>query len=242
MQYPRILATGDCGVVVEFGNEINETINNKIREYITCLRKRKVTGISEIIPTFRSILVQYDPRFIRFEEIKQILEEMLEQKEIDEKTTGRVIEIPVCYEGEYAPDIEYVANHAGLTVEEVIQIHTAKEYLIYMLGFLPGFPYLGGLDERIYTPRLEKPRIKIRAGSVGIGGEQTGLYPLESPGGWQLIGTTPVKAYNITKEVPIPYEAGDYIRFRAISIKEFKEIEKQEQDGTYQFTIYKKSE
>lgn len=147
------------------------------------------------------------------------------------------MEIPVCYEEEFGPDLKFVAEHAGLSEEDVIAIHTAKEYLVYMIGFQPGFPYLGGLDERIFTPRLREPRVKIRAGSVGIGGEQTGLYPLASPGGWQIIGTTPVKAYNPKKNPSIPYEAGDYIRFYPITKKEFLEIEREEQQGTYEFRI-----
>ena len=129
----------------------------------------------------------------------------------------KVYEIPVCYGGEYGPDLENIAEHAGLSVEEVIKIHSSRDYLIYMLGFLPGFCYLGGLDERIHTPRLANPRIKISAGSVGIGGSQTGIYPLDSPGGWQLMGMTPVKTYDPEREVPILVEAGDYIRLYSSS-------------------------
>ena len=129
---------------------------------------------------------------------------------------------------------------AYLTPEEVIDIHSAKDYLIYMLGFLPGFSYLGGLDERIHTPRLANPRIRIPAGSVGIGGSQTGIYPLDSPGGWQLLGMTPVKTYDPEREVPILFEAGDYIRFVPVSEEEYQEIKKQVDEGTYQCTIHQK--
>ena len=237
-RYPQIMPAGDCAVVVEFANEISETINRTIRNYVTNLKEQKIHGINEIIPTFRSVLVQYDPRFISHETLLCTLKEVLNMPRKAEESSVKTVEIPVCYEGEYAPDIEYVAEHAGLSVEEVIKIHSSKDYLIYMLGFQPGFPYLGGLDERLFTPRLAVPRIKLRAGSVGIGGEQTGLYPLESPGGWQLIGTTPVKAYNPKKENPIPYEAGDYIRFVPISGEEFAEIEELEKTGQYEFRIY----
>lgn len=237
-QYPRILPAGDCAVIVEFANVIDEKINNVIRNYVRNLKEKKGNGIQEIIPTFRSVLVQYDPRFIQYDALLSDLNEILDMQGEMEEEAKRIIEIPVCYEGEYAPDIEFVAEHAGLSVEEVIQIHSSKDYLIYMLGFQPGFPYLGGLDSRIFTPRLAEPRIKLRAGSVGIGGEQTGFYPLESPGGWQLIGTTPVKAYNPNKENPIPYEAGDYIRFIPISEEQFKEIEDMEKEERYVFRIY----
>ena len=240
--YPRIMPAGDCAVVVEFSNEINEKINNIIKNYVNNLKEKKINGINEIVPTFRSVLVQYDPRFVQYETLLDVLREVLDIPRKEEEQTRRIVEIPVCYEGEYAPDIEYVAEHAGLSVNEVIQIHSSKEYLIYMLGFQPGFPYLGGLDERLFTPRLAMPRIKLRAGSVGIGGEQTGLYPLESPGGWQLIGTTPVKAYNPKKENPIPYEAGDYIKFTPISLEEFKEIEELEKKEQYVFRIYQEQE
>lgn len=131
-------------------------------------------------------------------------------------------------------------KHAGLTEEEVIEIHSSKDYLIYMLGFLPGFSYLGGLDERIHTPRLANPRIRIPAGSVGIGGSQTGIYPLDSPGGWQLLGMTPVKTYDPEREDPILFEAGDYIRFVPVSEEEYKQIKEQVENGTYECVIHTK--
>ena len=148
-----------------------------------------------------------------------------------------MFEIPVCYGGEYGPDIQNIADHAGLSVEEVIQIHTSRDYLIYMLGFLPGFTYLGGLDERIHTPRLANPRIRIPAGSVGIGGSQTGIYPMDSPGGWQLMGMTPVKTYDPDREVPILVEAGDYIRFVAIDEDEFHRIKELVDKNEYQCVV-----
>jgi KipI family sensor histidine kinase inhibitor len=154
----------------------------------------------------------------------------------------KVYEIPVCYGGAYGPDIETIASHAGLSVEEVIRIHASRDYLIYMLGFLPGFCYLGGLDERIHTPRLSNPRIKISAGSVGIGGSQTGIYPLDSPGGWQLMGMTPVKTYDPSRDTPILVEAGDYIRFVPIDEAEFQRIKALVDRGEYQCTVYEGEE
>lgn len=146
---------------------------------------------------------------------------------------SNVLEIPVLYGGEYGPDLEFVAKHAGKTAEEVIQIHTSTEYLIYMLGFTPGFAYLGGMDESIATPRLKQPRVKIPAGSVGIAGSQTGVYPIDSPGGWQLIGQTPVRMYDPTRQEPILVKAGDYVRFCAITPFEFKAIQEQIEAGVY---------
>lgn len=130
--------------------------------------------------------------------------------------------------------------HANLSTQEVIDIHSSEDYLIYMLGFLPGFSYLGGLDKRIHTPRLANPRIKIPAGSVGIGGSQTGIYPLDSPGGWQLLGLTPVKTYDPNREIPILFEAGDYIHFVPVTEKDFLEIKEQVNQGTYECVIRQK--
>ena len=149
----------------------------------------------------------------------------------------KVFEIPVCYGGEFGPDLATIAEHAGLSEQEVIDIHTSTDYLIYMLGFLPGFTYLGGLDERIHTPRLANPRIRIPAGSVGIGGSQTGIYPMDSPGGWQLMGLTPVKTYDPDREVPILVEAGDYIRFVPVDRAEYDRIKTEVEQGTYRVRI-----
>ena len=150
----------------------------------------------------------------------------------------RIFEIPVVYGGEYGPDLAAIAQHAGLSEAEVINIHSSQDYLIYMLGFLPGFCYLGGLDERIHTPRLANPRLKIRAGSVGIGGSQTGIYPLDSPGGWQLMGMTPVKTYDPDREVPILVEAGNYIRFVPVDEAEYLRIQELVDSGDYQCVIH----
>lgn len=142
--------------------------------------------------------------------------------------------IPVCYDDEFALDMANVMEHTGLRQDEIISIHSGTDYLIYMLGFLPGFAYLGEMDKRLVTPRLESPRLEISQGAVGIGGEQTGIYPVASPGGWQLIGKTPVLVYDNKKEKPILYRAGDYIRFIPVTKEEYLDIEQQVQNGTYQ--------
>lgn len=180
-------------------------------------------------------------RVISYDDLKKRLEILLKMEVTAGEGCRKVYEIPVCYGGEYGPDIENIAEHAGLSVEEVIKIHSSRDYLIYMLGFLPGFCYLGGLDERIHTPRLANPRIKINAGSVGIGGSQTGIYPLDSPGGWQLMGMTPVKTYDPDREIPILVEAGDYIRFVPIDEDEYKRIRELVERGEYQCTVHEEA-
>ena len=243
IEYPRIIPSGDCAIIVEFGNEISEDINARISSFSQILQGSMSDvllqkGVIEAVPTFRSVLITYDPKVIRYGALCEKIKGLLSQVKVGDHKEKRVVEIPVCYGGEYGPDLEFVAQHAGITPQEVIDIHTSTDYLIYMLGFQPGFPYLGGLDEKLVTPRLESPRAQIPAGSVGIGGKQTGLYPVASPAGWQIIGTTPVKCYNLAKDPAIPYEAGDYIRFYAITEEEYKEIEAAEAANNYQFRIH----
>lgn len=234
----RILTAGDSSLLVEFGKEISPKINQKIAATVQLMRDQYIEGVVDVIPAFCSLLINYDPRVIAYEEIKERIQGLLKIEVKGSENRKRVYEIPVCYGGEYGPDIANIAENAGLSEEEVIKIHSSRDYLIYMLGFLPGFCYLGGLDERIHTPRLANPRIKINAGSVGIGGSQTGIYPLDSPGGWQLMGMTPVKTYDPDREVPILVEAGDYIRFVPIDEEEYKRIKELVERGEYQCIVH----
>lgn len=230
----RFLFCGDCSLSVEFGNEISPDCNNRIRGLTDSLGKKPIRGISECIPTYRSLLINYDPGVISGDSLILKIKKRLSALSDVSGGQKNIIVIPVCYDGEFAPDMDNVCTHAKLTKEEVVRIHSGRDYLIYMLGFLPGFPYLGGLDERIHTPRLESPRTTIPAGSVGIGGKQTGIYPLASPGGWQLIGRTPLRPYDPDREEPFLYAAGDYIRFRPVSLQEYDSIKAQCDNGTYQ--------
>lgn len=227
----RFLPMGDCALVMEFANEISKEVNARIRQTTKAIEK--IEGVIEVLPTYRSITIFYRPDQITYDELVTKLQTIREGNE-EGVSLSRRIEIPTVYGGEYGPDLAYVAQHASLSEEEVIRIHTGTDYLVYMLGFSPGFTYLGGLDARIATPRLESPRVKIPAGSVGIAGSQTGMYPSESPGGWQLIGRTPLKLYDPKKEPPVFIQAGDYIRYVAITESEYAEIEEQVNAGRYQ--------
>lgn len=237
MQEIKILTAGDSSLLVEFGQEISPEINRKITATVQLMKEQHIEGVLDIIPAFCSLLINYDPRVISYDELKGRMKNLLKVEIKAEAGRKRVFEIPVCYGGEYGPDLANIAKHAGLTEKEVIEIHSSRDYLIYMLGFLPGFTYLGGLDERIHTPRLASPRIKISAGSVGIGGSQTGIYPLDSPGGWQLMGMTPVKTYDPTREVPILVEAGDYIRFVPVTEEEYFRIKELVDKNEYQCVV-----
>lgn len=233
----KYIVAGDKSLVVEFGNSISPGINAKIRSMVEVLDTEKIEGINEIIPTYRSILVLYDPLIIGFKE----LVEKLKIKENDLKDSKEseitIIELPTVYGGEYGPDIDFVAKHNNLTVDEVIDIHSSRDYLVYMLGFTPGFSYLGGMSEKIETPRLQTPRTKIPAGSTGIAGKQTGIYPIDSPGGWQLIGRTPVKLYTPLEDPPVLLNAGDYVRFVPVDEKEYLDILREIEKDEYKINI-----
>ena len=221
----RFLLTGDTSLSAEFGNEISEEINAQIRAFTIALEKSHISGIVELVPTYRSCMIHYDPGVVSYAALTKQLEGVLSRLDSITIPPSDVLEVPVLYGGEeMGPDLAFVAEHAGISEQEVIDIHTSTEYLIYMLGFTPGFTYLGGMSAKLETPRLKQPRVKIPAGSVGIAGRQTGVYPIDSPGGWQLIGRTPVKMYDPNRETPILPKAGQYIKFRAIDRAEYDEI------------------
>ena len=239
---PMIKPAGDAALQVVFGNVISPEINMKVTGFAALIKQQLVEGITDMIPAFCTLLIHYDPRIITYDLLLEKLEGLMDLNVKTKKTSARVFEIPVLYGGEFGPDLAFIATNAGLSTDEVIAIHSGKDYLIYMLGFMPGFPYLGGLDPQIHTPRLDNPRLKIPAGSVGIGGEQTGIYPLESPGGWQLLGRTPLKTYDPTREQPILFDAGDYIRFVPISAQAYETILKQVEENVYEYVSYEKEE
>ncbi len=230
MEQPEILRSGDCALVAEFGKEIDEHTNALVHALDRAVRDKGIFGVRECVPTFRSLTVLFDPMLISGDRLEKKLLRLCKTLSAETQTQKTVVEVPVLYNGE---DLQDVADYAKLSVEEVVRLHAGRDYRIYMLGFLPGFVYLGGMDERIFCPRLTTPRTRIHAGAVGIGGEQTGIYPLPSPGGWRLIGTTPVRPYDAARTPPVLFSAGEYIRFVPIDESAFDEIQKQVDAGVY---------
>ena len=247
----RIFPLGDSAVTVEYGNCIDETINKEVIARFNQLQQDPLPGMIEIVPAYSSFTVFYDLKNLKnkiqsdktvFDWMHQQLEERLQQMVQQNQTELRQINIPVCYEKEFAMDIEKLAATNKISVDEVIQIHTSRAYKVYMLGFLPGFAYMGEVDKKISLPRKPQP-VNIKAGSVGIAGKQTGIYPMSSPGGWNIIGRTPVKLFKATPNLP-PFvgealnsenfnislnettllKAGDIVQFYAINKNEFEKI------------------
>lgn len=222
---PTISPVGDRAISIDFGQVIDPTINRHIRQTIERIKALQLDGIIELVPTYCALLVEYDAMLYSYSEICKIIEPTLEEGMTN--TTNElvtVVEVPTVYGGEFGPDLSFVASHNHLSEDEVISIHSGTDYLVYMLGFIPGFTYLGGMDPRIATPRLSSPRTLIPAGSVGIAGEQTGTYPSDSPGGWQIIGRTPVTMYDMSKAQAALLKAGDYVRYVPIDESEFHRI------------------
>lgn len=242
MDKVRILPEGDCSLLLVFGQEINPDINRKITAVVKLIRHQHILGLMDIIPSYCAILINYNPHIIKYIDLRRRIEKILRMDINSVSREKRIFDIPVLYGGIYGPDIENIASSAGISVEEVIKIHSSSDYLIYMLGFLPGFCYLGGLDERIHTPRLPNPRLKITAGSVGIGGASTGIYPMDSPGGWQLMGRTPVKTYDPDRKNAILFEAGDYIHFVPVTEERYKEIKILVDKNEYEVRVRKEGE
>jgi inhibitor of KinA len=228
-----IFPLGDAALVIDFGNVIDPAINKKVLRLFRKFQLADLPYIIDLVPSYSSLGVHYDPVAVlrssqdeetAFDHMAQLAGEMIVQKEDEDVLQTRNIEIPVCYSPRFAPDIEALAQSRKMSVEELVSIHTSGTYRVYMLGFLPGFPYMGEVDERIAAPRLDTPRKDVPAGSVGIAGRQTGIYPLTSPGGWRIIGRTPIKIFNSNSDQPAYFEPGDEVNFISITEDEFENI------------------
>lgn len=220
----RLVFCGDRSLMVYLGDTIDVALNERVHALVRTLKANPHPALVEVTPSYHAVLVEYDPVRIRPEQVEDLVRSAAEA-ESPELAPGRTITVPVCYGGETGPDLAAVAEHTGLSEAEVIRLHTRPDYRVYTLGFSPGFPYLGGLDPLLETPRLANPRTVVPGGSVGIAGSQTGIYPAASPGGWQLIGRTPVQLFDPLRQPPALLEAGDTVRFEAISPEAFAEAE-----------------
>ena len=231
------LPAGDQAVVVEFGAEIDPAINALVhgtaRAISDAQENGDLYGVTETVPTYRSLLVYYDPLLTTLDALEADIR-ALDVSADAEARESRIVELPTLYGGEHGPDLAFVAENAGISEEEVIAIHSGADYLVYTMGFSPGFPYLGGLDDRLYTPRLESPRTLIPAGSVGIAESQTGIYPVASPGGWRLIGRSPLRLFDPAAYPPTVIDAGDRVRFVPLEdAAAYERIDEQVRAGTY---------
>ena len=227
---------GDAAVVVTLGSSIDEATLSRVRALAAALEQDTPAGVVDVVPAYTTVTVFYDPSVqpaevsTPYDRICRIVEERAGTLESRWSTlrrspgsepAARTVDIPVCYGGEYGPDLADVAQHTGLELDEVISLHRGADYLVHAVGFTPGFGYLGGLSEKLYTPRRSTPRPSVPAGSVGIGWQQTGVYPLASPGGWQLIGRTPIALFRPSENPPAVLRVGDRVTFRAITREEF---------------------
>lgn len=228
-----IYSTGDHAISVSFGNEINIATHEKVIALFHQLRSAAIIGVKDIIPAYTTLTIVYDIKVIKKQTPLSVyacmyekLERLLKTLEV-QPALYPCIEIPVCYDAVFGIDLPALSAQKNIPVEEIIQIHTATEYQVYMLGFLPGFAYMGTVDDRIAMERLSTPRTHVAAGSVGIAGNQTGIYPLDSPGGWNIIGRTPLLLFDATKEQPCLLQAGYRIKFIPINKEEFEYIKSQ---------------
>ena len=229
----RITPEGDAALMVRFGTEVDDALVGLSQAAARRLEGGAVEGVTDVVPGYCTVMVCYDPLLVTYTEL--CAQVGLRLHGLDAAgapaAQGRLLEVPVCYEGDLAPDLADVAAHAGLDPDEVVRRHAAGTYLVCLLGFLPGFAYLSGLDPSIACPRLETPRTLVPAGAVGIAGTQTGMYPLASPGGWRLIGRTPARLYDPALADPVPYRPGDRLRFRSVSRAEFDELAARAAEG-----------
>lgn len=238
---PRFDPVGDSAIAITLGASADERTRVQVHRYYERLRSSTLHGVHDIVPGFTTITVHYDPALVEhrgasgdlmrssnasgrapFDAAVALVREALAADVTESVALSRLIEIPACYDAAVAPDLREVAAHAGIMSDEVAELHAAAEYVVHMVGFLPGFPYLGGLDSRLAMPRRASPRTRVPAGSVAIGGAHTGIYTIESPGGWHVIGRTAMRLFDVDEDPPAMLRIGDRVRFRPIAIRDLE--------------------
>ncbi|MQG15789.1 MAG: 5-oxoprolinase subunit PxpB [SAR202 cluster bacterium] len=237
-QLPTLNYAGDQGILVEFGDKIDVTLNDRVRNLMCLMEQSQEDWIVDLVPSYKSLLVIFNPTLSPRKHIENYIIELASNIDKSSESADRIIKIPTLYGSEFGMDLEFVASNSNLTTTEVISLHSQPNYRVFMIGFAPGFPYLGGLNQKLATPRLENPRLKIPAGSVGIADNQTGIYPNDSPGGWQLIGRTPLNLFDLSREKPSLLIAGDYIKFEPLeNLDEYSAIQNEIKSNNYKLEI-----
>lgn len=226
-----IFPFGDNALIVDFGESMEIEVNKKVHSFFRLVRAQQAKFIIDVVPAYSSIAIYYDTLLLEHQKLNEetffdMLVSWVEgiacENKWEEEMEERIINVPVLYHPDVAPDLAQVLYLKDLSLEAFIQLHTSVEYHVYMLGFLPGFPYMGKVDPAIELPRRKIPRKKVEAGSVGIAGRQTGIYSLDSPGGWQIIGKTPLQIFDSKKDKPVLFNPGDKVKFHSISANEYK--------------------
>jgi inhibitor of KinA len=230
----RFFPAGDLAVSVQLGEEISVDVNTRVRALEYLIAQKAVPGVVETVPTYSALLVYYDPSIVVYDTLCGQLAALAEQATTTAMPPARKVELPCCYEGELGPDLEAAAKRLTLSVDELVRLHAGAEYLVYFIGFTPGLPYMTGAPERLTIARLDSPRVKVPAGSVAIGGIQCCVYPVESPGGFWLLGRTPVRLYDPDAAEPILLKPGDRVRFRRIERREYDDIAARVAAGRFQ--------
>jgi inhibitor of KinA len=228
----RFLCCGDSALVVELGTRIERALNDRILRLNTAVRAARIPGVVETVPTFRSLLVHYDPLLTASTAVTAAIERLLDQ-EHDAPRTAKLWRIPACYTAPHGPDLEEVASRTGLAATEVVRLHSETRYQVYMVGFSPGYPYMGDLPEQLTLPRRTDPRVRVPRGSIAIAAGMTAIYPIESPGGWHLIGATPLRLFDPACSQPALLAAGDEVLFEPIEAAAFEEIRAAVAEGRY---------
>jgi inhibitor of KinA len=229
----RFLSAGDRALVVEFGDRIERALSNDVLRLDASLRSGGLSGVVETVPTFRSLMVHYDPVATTCADLVRAITSLLDRQP-GPRAAATLWRVPVCYEGSFAPDLGEVANRTGLAPSEVVALHSGTPYHVYMLGFLPGFPYMGDLPHELALPRRADPRLHVPAGSVSIATTLTAIYPYQSPGGWHLIGATPIRLFDPARSRPALLAPGDKVQFESVDPASFASIRRAVDGGNYE--------
>lgn len=230
---PRFLPCGDLALSVELGDDIDREVNARVLALEYLIQQRRVSGVTETVPSYRSLLVYYDPLVVGWGALTKSLHALWREARPEVLPPARTVEVPCCYEGDLGFELEAAAEKIGLPADEVARLHADADYYVYFVGFTPGLPYMTGMPDRIFIPRLVQPRLKTPPGSVSIGGIQCCIYPVESPGGFWVLGRTPLRLYDPESADPILLRAGDQVRFTMITRPEYDAIAAAVADGTY---------